>query len=595
MKRHSKNHPNRLKYEAPIKELIAALRLTPETGDIWLGDQRGFLMDSSAISILRSELIETVGIDQARGLLSRVGYLAGARVANWARKFGEGHELKDVFTLGMQLAAVEGFGLVQNLRLELDVAKRHFLNEVICPNLTEAEAHLTHYGVSAVPVCWIATGFACGYASTLFGQPILIREIECRAMGYDSCRFIGKPANKWEGDAQDDFRFLEAEPFVNRHIAGVGQRTSSRSKSSRDSASVVTSRFDDRRLVGISAAFNAACHTINRVASTSAPVLFLGESGVGKELFARMLHEASPRSKEPFVAVNCAAIPEQLIEADLFGVEKGAFTGASTSREGRFERANGGTLLLDEIGCLTLDAQAKLLRVLQEGEVERVGGLKARRIDVRVVGATNEDLATAINSGKFREDLYYRINVFPIYVPALRERKADIPILANYFLDRYSSLHHHQVTGYSEAALAALLDYEWPGNIRELENVVERAVILASDGEAIGLAHLPPFSHPKRQLRGRSRGEATEALGPVKPLAHASSPTPGKTLAECSELPTGVIEPEQSDKIRAAIQRNQGNLAAAARELGITRPQLTYRAKRLGLQELFRRNTRMIQ
>ncbi|HMN15541.1 MAG TPA: sigma 54-interacting transcriptional regulator, partial [Bellilinea sp.] len=145
-------------------------------------------------------------------------------------------------------------------------------------------------------------------------------------------------------------------------------------------------------------------------------------------------------------------------------------------------------------GCLTLDAQAKLLRVLQEGEVERVGGLKARRIDVRVVGATNEDLATAINSGKFREDLYYRINVFPIYVPALRERKADIPILANYFLDRYSSLHHHQVTGYSEAALAALLDYEWPGNIRELENVVERAVILASDGEAIGLAHLPPFS-----------------------------------------------------------------------------------------------------
>jgi transcriptional regulator with PAS, ATPase and Fis domain len=333
-------------------------------------------------------------------------------------------------------------------------------------------------------------GYACGYTSAFMGSPILFRETECRSMGHEACRVVGRPARDWN-EAQEDLRFFNAQPFANRKIVSIpgGERTTSSPLS--NAGRVPESRYDQRRLMGVSAAFNATCHMINRVAKTTTPVLLLGESGVGKEMFAKILHETSDRSSGPFVGVNCAAIPDQLIEADLFGVEKGAFTGASASKPGRFERANGGTLLLDEVSCLSLAAQAKLLRVLQEGTFERVGDSQTRTVDVRIVAASNEDLSQSVKDGKFRQDLFYRLDVFPILVPPLRERKDDIPILADYFLRRFSDLHRRAVTGFSEDGLDALLSYHWPGNVRQLENVIERATLLTSVGGAIELASLP--------------------------------------------------------------------------------------------------------
>ncbi len=220
-----------------------------------------------------------------------------------------------------------------------------------------------------------------------------------------------------------------------------------------------------------------------RVAASEAAVLLTGESGVGKEVFARYIHQHSARAKGPFVAVNCAAIPENLLESVLFGHEKGAFTGASTTQPGKFEQANGGILLLDEISELPLNLQAKLLRVLQEREVERVGARTPVALDVRVVAATNRDLAGWVREGKFREDLFYRLNVFPLEIPPLRERPADIPPLARHFLKRSEQLVGRGGFALSDAALAELTGYTWPGNIRELCNVVQRAMILASDAD----------------------------------------------------------------------------------------------------------------
>jgi two-component system, NtrC family, response regulator HydG len=234
-----------------------------------------------------------------------------------------------------------------------------------------------------------------------------------------------------------------------------------------------------RAMVGQSPAFRAMMDMLRQAASSTATVLLLGESGTGKELAARALHELSNRAKGPFVAINCGALPESILEAELFGVERGAFTGAVARREGRFERANGGTLFLDEVGEMPLSAQVKLLRVLQEGELERLGGTQTVKVDVRIVAATNKDLQREVAEGRFREDLYYRLNVVEVRIPALASRREDIPLLADAFLRRFASKNGKTLRGFSPDALSTLENYAWPGNVRELEHAVERAVVLA--------------------------------------------------------------------------------------------------------------------
>ena len=277
----------------------------------------------------------------------------------------------------------------------------------------------------------------------------------------------------------------------------------------------------------------------------------------------------SPRAAQPFVAVNCAALPGELIESELFGAEKGAFTGATAARAGRFERANGGTLFLDELGDLPLPAQAKLLRVLQTGEIDRLGSAQARKVDVRVVAATNIDLEQAVAAGTFRRDLLYRLNVYPIRIPPLRERPEDIELLAFHLLQRFTALHDRPVRGFTDRALAVMRNYPWPGNVRELENLIERGVILTGNDELIDVHDLFPTLPP-------STGGAPNAQGNLQP--HSST---GTAPLYDQMIGQGLSLHElENALLHEAVERCNGNLAAAARCLGLTRAQLSYRLNR---------------
>jgi Nif-specific regulatory protein len=273
-------------------------------------------------------------------------------------------------------------------------------------------------------------------------------------------------------------------------------------------------RYKPENVIGNSKIMRVLYGQIEQVSATNATVLLLGESGVGKERIAHAIHYNSPRAGKPFVKINCAAIPETLIESELFGHEKGAFTDAVAMRKGRFEMADCGTIFLDEIGEMPLAAQAKFLRVLQEREFERVGGAETVRVNVRVIAATNRNLPELIRLGKFREDLYYRLNVFPLIVPPLRERKTDIMLLANYFVEKFSKEHSKRIRSITTPAINMLMSYDWPGNVRELENCIERAVILSTDDSIHGY-HLSPSLHSAEMPdpeRRRGLTEMTEAF-----------------------------------------------------------------------------------
>ncbi len=247
----------------------------------------------------------------------------------------------------------------------------------------------------------------------------------------------------------------------------------------------------DRTIIGNSLPMRQVMDMVGQVAPSSATVLLLGESGTGKELFARAIHNQSSRAQRPFIALNCAALPESILEAELFGHEKGAFTGATARRQGRFELADSGTLFLDEIGEMSTQVQVKLLRVLQEGEFERLGGTQTLKVNVRIIAATNKDLEAEVAAGRFREDLFYRLNVISLTLPPLRERKDDVALLAHHFIKLYAAKNGKRITGLSREALDALMVWHWPGNVRELENAVERAVVLCR-GESLALEDLPP-------------------------------------------------------------------------------------------------------
>ncbi|MFZ3205362.1 MAG: sigma-54-dependent Fis family transcriptional regulator, partial [Pseudomonas sp.] len=573
-----------------LQDLTEALLFSPGDGRIWLNGARMLLMHSSGIGALRRELIESMGLARARGILLRTGYHCGARDAALIReRFPEADTLA-VFAAGPIIHALEGAVKVEPVHFEFDMNLGTYYGEFLWHHSSEDDEHIAHYGIGTEPACWMQTGYATGYTSAMVGRLILYREVECRSTGSNICRLIGKPAEEWD-DAEADLADLNAEPFV-----GSGGSTAARKASAKggDKGALPTALqadptpAQDSDMVGISSAFNAACHMLRRVAPTQATVLFTGESGVGKEMFARMLHRISPRTDAPFVAINCAAIPENLMESELFGVERGAFTGATQSRAGRFERADGGTLFLDEIATLSLVAQGKLLRALQEGEVERVGGSRTLKVDVRVVAATNIDLRAAAQRGEFREDLFFRLNVFPIHLPPLRERKEDIPLLMTHFLHRFTQRHGRQLSGFTPRTADTLLAYDFPGNIRELQNLVERGVISAPDGGAIDLAHL--FTSGERLAQPMfsigTRGQLAAGPHDQPPAAGATSePVSADKQAlqalfggkDLSRLSLQEIEDTMIDHCLAEVK---GNVSEAARRLGLTRAQLSYRLSR---------------
>ncbi len=308
-----------------------------------------------------------------------------------------------------------------------------------------------------------------------------------------------------------------------------------------------------REIIGNSPAITRLKDLIHRVGRTNATVMISGENGTGKELVANEIFLNSQRANKPFIKVNCAAISETLIESEFFGHEKGSFTGATDQRDGRFELADGGTILLDEVSEISLALQAKLLRVLQEREFERVGGNKTIKVDVRVVATTNRDLLKAVQKGDFREDLYYRLNVFPIQVPPLRERTGDVELLANHFLERFSKEHGIKSAGFSESGIAGLLAHNWPGNVRELQNVVERAAILAEEGVPIS-AELMGLTPPAPV--------ATPQAAPVVQESAAPAPASSSEVMPLHEL--------EKRAIFEALERTNGNRTQAAELLQIS-------------------------
>ncbi|WP_273457196.1 sigma-54-dependent Fis family transcriptional regulator [Nevskia ramosa] len=571
-----------------VADLLARIRFQPEQGRIWLDDQRMLLLHSSALGVLRRELIESLGADRARGLLTRIGYNSGSHDAELSRKLrGSGGAANAIYG-GPQLHMLEGTVRVEPVMMEVDEEKGHFHGEFLWHGSSEAEEHIRLYGIGSEPACWQQIGYASGFISRFMGRPVLFREVQCCAQGASHCRIVGKPVEEWD-DASHDLAFLRADALT----AGLATSAPTDLGVASPIGSAAQDLLGDTDVVGASAGFNAACHMVRRVADTQATVLFLGESGVGKEVLARSLHRVSPRGAGPFITINCAAIPETLIESELFGVERGAFTGATTARPGRFERAHGGTLFLDEIGILSWTAQGKLLRALQEREIERVGGTRTHKVDVRLVAATNLDLREEVRARRFREDLFFRLNVFPITVPPLRERREDIPIFMNHFLRKFNLRNARKVTGFTGRAIDAMLGYDWPGNIRELENIVERGMILAPEGGAIDAFHL--FSGGEQLASGtlsldrggslrsdqqKAAAEAAPAAQEVPPEARTS-----QAIADLLDaVGNGAAEGLSIDRIEAlmierAVAQAGGNLSAAARLLGITRPQLAYRLK----------------
>jgi DNA-binding NtrC family response regulator len=323
-------------------------------------------------------------------------------------------------------------------------------------------------------------------------------------------------------------------------------------------------------LVGRSAAMTRLRQLIDRVAPTDATVLVTGESGTGKEMISREFYRRSPRRGQPFIKVNCAAVSQTLIESEFFGHERGAFTGATERREGRFELAHGGTLLLDEVSEIPPALQAKLLRVLQEREFERVGGTRTIKVNVRIIATSNRDLMAHVAKGDFRQDLYYRLNVFPVAVPALRERIDDVPILADHFLKRFARKHGVKVTGFADSARAALLAYRWPGNVRELQNTVERAVILSESGRAVTSAALG--------LPGDLSATDVNSMRPWEPDV-AALPEPivieGGSVERTESITDSAgqvlrLDALEKQAIRVALRQTAGNRTAAANALGIS-------------------------
>ncbi|MCB1755520.1 MAG: sigma 54-interacting transcriptional regulator [Gammaproteobacteria bacterium] len=568
-----------------LADLLGQLRFSTVDGRITLGEERMLLIHSKAFGSLRRELIEQFGINCARGIITRTGYYAGVQDARMARNVRSKASLEEMFLVGPQLHCLEGIGVSELVRLDFDIERGTHYGEFSWSHQAEDEEHLRYYPIGDEPTCWMQIGYASGFSSEFMGKRILYREVECQSMGQSKCLIVGKPVEEWGDDGKRQYAYLT-------HPGRVDDKPAHEDPIVLTDLSLDRAPLTEKGLIGLSAGFQSVMHKIKKVAPTKATVLILGESGVGKEKFAQKIHHLSSRRDNDFVAVNCAAIPEPLIESELFGCTRGAFTGATRDRAGRFERADGGTLFLDEIGTLPLAAQGNLLRALQEGEIERLGDTRPRKVDIRLIAATNVNLREEVIAGRFREDLFFRLNVFPIQVPNLLERREDIPLLVEHFLRKFNDMHNRKLTGFTHRAIDAIMSYEWPGNIRELENVIERGVILASDGAAIDASHLFT-SGEKFETQHYTVGPGGQIVRSTAPqlMDEGEQLQNERALRSINNLLMGLDDGKdrvsfdeiETVLLKKAVELSDGNVSAAARLLGLTRPQMVYRLKSRGL------------
>lgn len=515
-------------------ELADLLELHAAEGVIRFAGERALIIDALAMGLLRKQLTETLGLATARLVLTRFGYAHGWRMAEALGRTFRFRSHDEWRSAGARIHILQGI-----LRIDESGEGSAPLSPegAIVHNSYEAEQHILHLGRAAEPVCWTLAGFASGYLSRTEGQPIYVIEQRCAGTGAAACRFAARPREGWGAALEPHLPFFESadlDPSLVRAAAALDRSVRRLRKLRAERGAKERGEEDADTLCARSASMRSLMDLARRVAPVDSTVLITGESGSGKERIARFLHAESARLAGPFIAVNCAAIPETLLESELFGHARGAFTGAQQDRPGLFEAAHGGTLFLDEIGELPRSMQARLLRALQERTVRRLGENQDRPVNVRFVAATNVDLQAAVAAGQFRKDLYYRLAVVELHVPPLRERRDDVLPLARVLLHAAASRLGRSAPGLTSAAADLLLGYAWPGNVRELENAMERAVALAS-GRRIDADDLPP--------EVRTGGAAAKR----------------STLAEVERR-----------HILATLQRNGGSRNRTARELGIS-------------------------
>ncbi len=529
------------------------LEFDSEEGVVRFAGQRAVIVDGIANGNLRKELVSQFGVSTARAILTRFGYVQGWRMADamqdlfqWESEEDWHHACGRVHMLGGM------YRLAPGLVGELTEAGLTLVESY------EAEQHIAHLGKSDTSVCWTICGLTSGYLSRALGKEIYVLEDSCIGCGDAACHLLGRTIEEWGDERALDIRFFHVEnlrdwlePSLHRITEELKTAEQKLAIKKQAMARVDPSLDNDYGIITRSADMRKVVDLARRIAKVDFTVLITGESGAGKELIAHLIHDESARAAGPFIAVNCGAITETLLESELFGHARGAFSGATQHRIGLFEAANGGVLFLDEIGDVSTGMQVKLLRVLQEHEIRRVGENTSRPVNVRVIAATNRELGTEIEEGRFRMDLFYRLNVVQLHVPPLRNRREDVLPLARILLTRAAQSVSRAVTGLSPRAADQLLRYDWPGNVRELENAMERAV-------AVGNASLVEVD------------ELPEDVRRAVPLPSLSGP-----VRELGEI--------ERDYILAVLHLNDGNQARTARELGIGSATLYRKLKSYGI------------
>jgi two-component system, NtrC family, response regulator HydG len=530
------------------------LELDADGGVIRFAGQRALLLDAVAMGVLRHYLVENFGLTAARAVLTQFGFAHGWRMAEAMRAAFKWNSDEDWRRAGSRIHTLEGlFHVVPGSKGPLSKEGSMLVASY------EAEQHLLHFGRSEVPVCWTICGLTSGYLSRTAGAEIYVLEDRCTGKGDAACHHFGRTREEWGDERADELRFFSPKRLeecldvsLHRVIETLKSAERKLRQHRRRLGRVARLGDEPTGLIAKSPAMRQLVDLACRVAKVDSTIIITGESGSGKERVARLVHDESTRAAGPFIAVNCGAITETLLESELFGHVRGAFTGASQDHLGLFETANGGSLLLDEVGEISPSMQVKLLRVLQEREIRRVGESKSRAVDVRVLAATNRDLAHGVANGSFRQDLYYRLKVIELHVPALRERRDDILPLARVLLTEAAIRMKRKIAGLAPRAADQLLRYPWHGNVRELENAMERAVALAR-GTRVELDDLPEV--------------VRQAL--LKPI------TTGGAVRPLDEI--------EKEYILAALELNEGNQTRTAEQLQIGSATLYRKLKSYGM------------
>lgn len=481
-------------------DLRNVLSFSPKGGIMQFMGHRALLIDAVAMGLLRKELIENLGMSAARNILTRMGYAHGWQTAdNLNSEYPD--LLKDV-----QCGPI--LHMLQGLVNVTEFAKF----EDPCYTMTstwldsyEAEQHILHLGVADESVCWTLTGWVSGYCSRMLSREVYCIEDRCCGKGDASCHIEIHLKEDWGAEIEPHLPFFHAET-IESVLNGVNTKLRSSERRLLKLNRLLEYSIHSSGIMTNSKTMRQVLSFAKRVAKAESSVVVSGETGVGKEMIARVIHDESVRAARPFVAVNCSAVMETLLESEFFGHAKGSFTGADKDHPGLFEAANGGTLFLDEIGEISAGMQAKLLRTLQEKEVRRVGENKSRPVNVRIIAATNRDLAAEVKAGRFREDLYYRLRVIELHIPPLRERQEDIMPMAQFFLEKTSQAMGRNIIGFMPKVADQLMGYAWPGNVRQLQNTVEHAITLCN-GKRISINDLP-----RELFSGQAKSGSPESI-----------------------------------------------------------------------------------